>query len=117
MTERNGPNIMAVSLLAGLTGAAVALLFAPRSGRETRERLRETATGLKDQASEGLDAARQSVESGVEKARDLRGKLGTKLAKTGRRAKQEIDDLSDDLQSVPKRQRQSSVLTNWEEEV
>jgi gas vesicle protein len=72
-------------LLGGLTGAAVAILFAPRSGRETREilggRVREGAERSReirdratergreilDDASEYVDHQRQNVAKGKDR--------------------------------------------------
>src|SRR5262245_22820132 len=46
-------------LLGGLTGAALAILFAPRSGRETRELLSEK---LKEGAERGRDLRERATE-------------------------------------------------------
>lgn len=77
-----GAGIILSFLLGGLTGAAVAILFAPRSGRETREilgeRVREGAERSReirdratergreilDDASEYVDRKRQNLEKG-----------------------------------------------------
>jgi gas vesicle protein len=74
-----------------LAGAAAALLFAPKSGRETRDELTESYYRLRDEAEErmrevqdtvtatvddvrrqfdeGVDSARRAVDSGREAAR------------------------------------------------
>jgi len=57
-------------LLGGLTGAALAILFAPRSGRETRDLLGE------------------KIREGAEKTRDLRDKAAAK-------GREIFDDASD----------------------
>lgn len=72
-------------MLGGLTGAALAILFAPRSGRETREILgekfregaeksrevREKVVGkgreMMDQASEYVDKGREGITSRKER--------------------------------------------------
>jgi gas vesicle protein len=80
-----------------LLGAAAGLLFAPKSGRETRRELTDSAYRLRDQAEEkvrevqhtvtdtvedvrsqfeeGIEAARRAVESGKEAARASREEL------------------------------------------
>jgi gas vesicle protein len=80
-----------------LIGAAAALLFAPKSGRETRQELTDSMTRLRDQAEdtvrevqttvtetvddvrrqfeEGVETARRAVESGKEAARASRDEM------------------------------------------
>ena len=50
-------------LLGGLTGAALAILFAPRSGRETRDMLSEK---LKEGADRGRDLRERASQKGRE---------------------------------------------------
>jgi len=67
-------------LLGALIGAGVALLFAPRSGRETRadigrraraaqDRVRDVATGVTDQVVDTFETARSRIEEQIETAR------------------------------------------------
>jgi gas vesicle protein len=80
-----------------LLGGAAALLFAPKSGRETRRELSDSVYRLRDQAEEkvrevqdavtdtvedvrrqfedGMDTARRAVESGKEAARASRDEV------------------------------------------
>jgi gas vesicle protein len=51
-------------MLGGLTGAALAILFAPRSGRETRELLGE-------KFREGADRSREVRDKVVDKGREI----------------------------------------------
>jgi gas vesicle protein len=62
MSRDNGTgagSVMLAFVVGALTGAAVALLFAPASGDETREYLGQ-------KAREGRDKARDAVEQGKE---------------------------------------------------
>jgi gas vesicle protein len=77
--EKNGGGV-GDFLLGALIGAGVALLFAPRSGRETRagigrrgraaqDRVRDVATGVTDQVVETFETARSRIEEQIESAR------------------------------------------------
>jgi gas vesicle protein len=70
--ERNaGTSGVVVSFLLGaLSGAALAILFAPRSGRETREMLGEK---LRETADRGRRLGEQALEKGREAAQDASG--------------------------------------------
>ena len=68
-------------LLGALIGAGVALLFAPRSGRETRadigrrarsaqDRVRDVATDVTDQVVDTFETARSRIEEQIETARN-----------------------------------------------
>jgi len=56
-------------VVGGLVGAAVALLFAPQSGEETRAYIRDKSIELKDKAVETVDEARVRTEKALEDAR------------------------------------------------
>ena len=108
MAERSSPNLLALSLVAGLTGAAAALLLAPRSGKDTRKKLQEQADQLKEKTHDGLHEVKDTVSSGLDK-------FSTALSTTGKKLKEDYEDL-EDLRDSP-RTRQSPVLHAWEEEV
>lgn len=108
MAERTSPNIALVSLLAGLTGATVALLFAPRSGRETRDKLHSSAEDLKHRAEDGVHNAKKTVQT-------TRDSLSEALRNTGRKAKQDSETEMEDTSGH--QSRQSPILRAWEEEV
>ena len=57
MANDNSGSVLLAFVVGAVTGAAVALLFAPASGEETREYLSE-------RAQEGRDKARQAMEQG-----------------------------------------------------
>jgi gas vesicle protein len=97
-------------LFGALCGAGLALLFAPRSGRETRDEIRTGALRLRDRAEEAarqvqdavtgtlddvreevndrIDAAREAFEAGRQAARETREQMEQRLqqARAGVRA-------------------------------
>ncbi len=54
-----GGTVMLAFVVGALTGAAVALLFAPASGEETREYLGQRARESKAKAQEAVDQGRE----------------------------------------------------------
>jgi len=63
-------------LRGALFGAGIALLFAPRSGRETRDMLSERGTELRDKATEIARDTRSRAETALH---DARNKLDEKV--------------------------------------
>lgn len=112
MTERSSPNIALVTLMAGMAGAGLALLFAPRTGKDTRDKINQRSTELKDQAHDGYQHVRDTVNSGIEKTRDS---LTEAINRTGRIAKEQYDELGEPGSHTGK--KQSPVLRAWEEEI
>ena len=79
----------------GLVGAAMALLLAPQSGRESREQLRGYARRAGDNIHELADTATQVVEQAVDKGREfLKDKQAvlTEAVEAGRTAMQREHD-------------------------
>jgi gas vesicle protein len=66
-------------VVGGLIGAAVALLYAPQSGEETREAIRTRSIELREQATEQAtqlrEAAMQRIESLQAEVSELQNKL------------------------------------------
>lgn len=56
-------------VIGGLIGAAIALLYAPQSGEETRTIIKEKSIELKDKAAETAEEARARAEKAFEEAR------------------------------------------------
>lgn len=58
-------------LLGGVVGAGVALLLAPKSGRETRQRIMELADDVRDRAEDYYEHAKSGVSSTLDKGKDF----------------------------------------------
>jgi gas vesicle protein len=59
-------NILLAFLLGAVSGAAVALLYAPATGRDTREYLGEKAREGRDRAAEAAQKGREAINQGRE---------------------------------------------------
>jgi gas vesicle protein len=59
-------SILLAFILGAVSGAAVALLYAPATGRETRDYLGERAREGRDRAAEAARKGRQAVKEGRE---------------------------------------------------
>jgi gas vesicle protein len=91
------------SFLAGaLLGAGLALLFAPKSGKETQEELRARAKQLKEVAEERVRDASRQLEERLDQARDglsARVSQVKDAVESGRQAASEArHDLEDKLE-------------------
>ena len=77
MSKDNSGNLMVAFVIGALTGAAVALLFAPASGEETREFIGQKAREGRARAREAMDQSRDyyqrqrdTLVSAVERGRE-----------------------------------------------
>lgn len=68
--ERESGGGVGSFLLGALLGAGVALLFAPRSGAETQQELKERAIRFRDAAEERMKETQAQIEERLEHARD-----------------------------------------------
>ena len=63
MSDRNGIGMLFVGFLLGaLSGAVVALLFAPQSGEETRTLIKDKSIELRDKAQQTAEQARARAD-------------------------------------------------------
>ena len=59
-------SILLAFILGAVSGAAVALLYAPASGRETRDYLGEKARESKERAAKAAEKSREMINQGRE---------------------------------------------------
>lgn len=72
-------------LVGGLVGAGIALLYAPKAGRETREDIRQLATKGKERVKEEREAIQQRIS-------DLLSQISSKTEELVRGGMQLADD-------------------------
>ena len=89
MGKDNSGSLMVAFVIGALTGAAVALLYAPASGEETREYLGQ-------KAREGKAKARDAMDQGRDYYRTQRDHLATAVER-GREAFQQARERGDQV--------------------
>jgi gas vesicle protein len=57
-------SVLLAFILGAVSGAAIALLYAPATGRETREFLGERAREGRDRASDATERSKQAINQG-----------------------------------------------------
>ncbi|HUI64673.1 MAG TPA: YtxH domain-containing protein [Bacteroidota bacterium] len=95
MRDNNGmlKGLVIGVLAGGAIGALIALLYAPKSGRELRADIKEKADGLMDGAEEYLSAAKSKAGEIVSEAKKRSDQLITE-------AKQKADSLLQDADKI-----------------
>jgi len=81
-------SVLLAFLLGAVSGAAVALLYAPATGRETREYLGERAREGRERAAEAAQKGRDAIDRGREAINQGRDTLSTAIDR-GREAYQQ----------------------------
>ena len=89
MAKDNSGSMMVAFVIGALTGAAVALLYAPAKGEETREYLGQ-------KAREGKAKAREAMDQGREYYRDQRENIVTAVER-GREAFKQVRERGDQV--------------------
>ncbi|OGW33362.1 MAG: hypothetical protein A2X59_05385 [Nitrospirae bacterium GWC2_42_7] len=56
-------------LLGGVVGAGIALLLAPQSGQETRQKIKELADEVKEKSTEYVHKAKDKVSAAVDESK------------------------------------------------
>ena len=84
MSDKSGFGSFFVGLLAGtIVGAAATILYAPKSGEETRASLKDKSDEIVDKANVSVDDAYKQAENAAREARD---RFETLAATTKQRA-------------------------------
>ncbi len=80
MAERDsGAGLVLLSfIVGGMVGGILGILFAPKSGKETREDIAEAASEMKKEAQKFAKDAKERVDGFVEESKGVIAKLSTK---------------------------------------
>jgi len=89
MAKDNSGSLLVAFVIGALTGAAVALLYAPAKGEETRDYLGQ-------KAREGRAKAREAIDQGREYYRDQRENIVTAVER-GREAFKQVRERGDQV--------------------
>ena len=79
MSNNNGTGLLAGFLLGVLAGTGLALLFAPQTGEETRQKITEQRVELKGRAQEMSSKARDRAEELTARGRSVLNERVTRL--------------------------------------
>lgn len=109
MKERQGANVMVVALSAAAVGAGIALLTAPRSGRETRAQIKDRADRMKLKGQQSATAMRHKINEKMARGKEVRDAFVQSFKATKADLKQDAD--------AHKEQMKSSIINSWKEEV
>lgn len=92
--------IVGVMTLAATVGAVAALLFAPRKGSETRERIRSRLQEAKSRSHEAMDAANTKTQEGVNKLKSKVERTADDTSSMVTEARSQVEDTV--AEAVPK---------------
>jgi gas vesicle protein len=69
--EEGGSSALLSFLLGGIVGAAAAILLAPKSGRETRQDIKDFAEDVKCRVQNYAGGMKDRLASGVQRGKDM----------------------------------------------
>jgi gas vesicle protein len=110
------PNLVLLSLVSGIAGAGIALLLAPRSGQETRSKLKSSAREMKEQAEDDISHLRSAATDRARKAREATERAASVIKTRKNQAVEKMHDKRDELDETIDNTKQSPALSAWEKE-
>jgi gas vesicle protein len=78
-------------IVGGLFGAGLALLMAPRSGRQTRRKIRRAAEDIGDRAEQGIERAAADVRRVAGEARRAAERSGKQVRRSVERGRERLN--------------------------
>lgn len=86
-------------IVGGLSGAVVALLFAPQTGEETRALIKDKSIELRDRAQQSTEEALARAEAAAQEARARADELARQLRERGQQVYSDVRDRSQEVMS------------------
>lgn len=108
MSQKHTGKIIGAGIFGIIVGAAAALLFSPRSGKENREKLRNWMQRMNDEISDRAADIRDMTQ---EKYNDLVDQVSNKYRKMKDIRQNELDDFSVELKN-----RWERIKQRWQED-
>ncbi|HXH04945.1 MAG TPA: YtxH domain-containing protein [Candidatus Nitrosotenuis sp.] len=96
-------NTFGAVMIAGLIGAAVGLLFAPKSGKETRDELMSRADDAKVKGKAKAGKVRDAVRDNTEEVKGTLKRSAHELSEMGDEAKMRASRVKNDTQATSER--------------
>ena len=106
--QNSGSSLVAGLFWGGIIGLAIGILYAPQSGRETREMLMKTAGEAKDSALEMVGNAQDKADDIVRKARETKDKLVNAATAATDRAAKIIEDAEKKADEIVRQARETA---------
>lgn len=108
MSDRNGFGSFLIGfIVGGITGAIVALLYAPKSGEETRAVIKEKAIELADITTETVEEtygkAEKAATDAVEKAQELIKQAQAKASEVAAKGQVVLEETKVKVTSKPQK--------------
>jgi gas vesicle protein len=103
--DKDATRIMGAFLLGGLIGATVALLYAPKSGRETRKDISKAAKRVKRSAADLVEDITESVADFTSDMKDKAADIAERGKELSESARKEIVTTLEHGQKVLEKQR------------
>ncbi|MDC3415791.1 YtxH domain-containing protein [Aquibacillus salsiterrae] len=94
----NSKDFLIGSLIGGIVGASMALLFAPKSGKELRSNLNQSANYVKDRAYEWKDIAYEKGSEWKDVAKDNYSQLSETVSEKSHELGDKVKETSKSIQ-------------------
>lgn len=95
----NSKDFLIGALVGGIAGAALALVFAPKSGKELRGDINQGASYVKDRASEWKEVAAVKGSEWMDKAKHQTQQISETVSQKSQDLTQKIKETKDNLQT------------------